>query len=171
MIKQSKNNLKEWMVELHHLTLTVLRSHVIGGSKKWCWAHTFINEICYLTAMVLECWDEKKKWFSYLTAKVLKDWYENIETFSYLTAIMLTSVKDMVFLLDSNCVDGSSNDHQHWDEYLERVDGVTTPMHLDDNSSFDPLHHSPVDPLHNSLFVIIWTPALFLLSIVFSFDQ
>ena len=153
------------MVELHHLTLTVLRSHVIGGSKKWCWAHTFINEICYLTAMVLECWDEKKKWFSYLTAKVLKDWYENIETFSYLTAIMLKSVKEMDFLLDSNCVDGSSDDHQHRDEYLERVDCVTTPTHLHKGLSFESLHLFIILVFHQLLSKENWLnswPQLFL---------
>ena len=99
------------------------------GNEKKIWGS-------YLTAIVLIYWDVKRKWSSYLTSKVLKDWYENNETLSYLTAIMMKSVKEMVFLLDSNRVDGSSDDHQHRDEYLEWVDCVTTPTHLHKGSSF-----------------------------------
>ena len=54
----------------------------------------------------------------------------------------MKSVKEMVFLLDSNCVDGSSDDHQHRDEYLERVDCMTTPTHLHKGLSFETLHYS-----------------------------
>ena len=62
--KKSKINLEEWMVELHHLPLTIFRSHIIGRSK----------QISFVTWQ--QCWDEKKKWFWYSKAMELKCWDE-----------------------------------------------------------------------------------------------